>query len=86
MQDGKRVKNVWFDLAVDPPQSHGAYGRDAKKEGVFICLFYIGYNLKGDEQLRIMSEPEHAPDFKEIFKKKGLMERNSALLSKSPWH
>lgn len=84
MEDGKKVKNVWFDLVVDPPQSHAAYRRDAHKEGVFVCLYYIGYKLKGDEQLRIISEPEHAADFREIFKQKGLMERNSALLSESP--
>lgn len=86
MQDGKTVtvKNVWFDLKVGTPQSHCAYGRDAKKEGVYSYLYYIGYNLKGTEQLRIISEPEHAPDFREIFKQKGLMERSSALLSKTP--
>jgi len=83
MQDGKTVtvKNVWFDLKVSPPQSHCAYGRDAKKEGLYFCLYYIGYNLKGTEQLRIISEPEHAPDFREIFKQKGLMERSSKMVS-----
>lgn len=81
MEDGKKVKNVWFDLVVDPPQSHAAYRRDAHKEGVFVCLYYIGYKLKGDEQLRIISEPEHAADFREIFKQKGLMERNSKMVS-----